>query len=303
MARPKTARAVEANAGIQKAFAKKLAKLNAEFMKAVAADIFIHMADEGALAQDWSLSNPTHPVDKRRLRSLRSAVLRAFKRNPEAFKADVDTYVQKNIGRWVSEVTRSAEKLATWLARNVASDVTNAQQKAYEAAGISPDVFKKKWTIPNVRQHISPTAAKRIPDIVKESTELITKMSVRNVSRLQDVIVDGLAHGQSVDRVQRTLAAMNGFDKDRAHRVAIDQTNKITQGILRANDEELGVTEGVWIHMPGQYTSRESHKAMHGKKFDLSKGIYDPEVGRYVRPSSEPFCRCIYRPIINLDKQ
>lgn len=301
MARPKTARAIEANVGIRQAFAKRLTRLSSDFMKTIANEIFLHMANQGVLAKDWSLSKPTLENDKRRLREIRRAVLRAWKRDPEAFKADIEGYVQKNIGKWTVEVNTASEKLATWLAKNIASDVTTTQRKAYEVAGISPDVFKQKWSIPNVRQHISPTAAKRIPDIVKDATELITKMTVRDVTRLQDVIVNGLTQGQSVDRVRRTLAAFQGFDKDRASRVAIDQTNKITQGILRANDEDLGVTEGIWIHVPGQYTSRSTHKAMHGKRFKISEGLYDSDVGKYVVPGQCPFCRCIYRPVLPKD--
>ena len=295
----KTARAIEANAGIRREYAKRVNKLVNQFLSLITDEIFLHIADGGNLvAEDWSLSNPRLPKDKERLREIKTKVLAAWKRNPAAFSADIDQYVSKNLGRWTGYLDRSAEKLAQWVARSIAADVTNAQKQAYLAAGISPDVFKEKWTIPVVRQHISPTAAKLIPAIVEESVGHIERLALYKVSRLQDVIAEGLAQGHTVSRVKETLRAFGGFDQNRATNWAIDQTCRITQGILRANDAELGITQGVWIHVPGQYTSRSTHKALHGKTFDLDTGLYDREVNKYVKPGELKFCRCIYRPVL-----
>lgn len=295
----KTARAIEPNAGIRREYARRITKLVNQFLTLMADEIFLHIADGGNfVAQDWSLSNPKRDKDRARLREIKSKVLAAWKRNPEAFAADIDDYVSRNIGRWTGYIDRSAERLAVWVARSIAADVTNAQKQAYLAAGISPDVFKDKWTIPIVRQHISPTAAKLIPAIVEESVGHIERLTLTQASRLQNVIVQCLAQGQSVSRVRTTIASFSGFDKERASNWSIDQTNRITQGILRANDSELGVTEGVWIHVPGQYTSRSTHRELHGKKFDLSVGLYDKDVQKKVMPGELKFCRCIYRPVL-----
>lgn len=295
----KTARAIEANAGLRREYGKRVTKLVNQFLSLITDEIFLHIADGGNLvAQDWSLSNPRLPKDRERLRKIKSKVLAAWKRNPDAFAADIDQYVSKNIGRWTGYLDRSAEKLGHWVARAIAADVTNAQKQAYLAAGISPDVFKEKWTIPVVRQHISPTAAKLIPTIVEDSVGHIERLALYKASRLQDVIAEGLAQGHSVSRVKQTLMAFGGFDQNSATNWAIDQTCRITQGILRANDSELGITQGVWIHVPGQYTSRSTHRELHGKKFDLDVGLYDKDVGANVVPGELRFCRCIYRPVL-----
>ena len=104
--------------------------------------------------------------------------------------------------------------------------------------------------------------------------------------------------GHTVSKVKQTLRSFGGFDESTATSLAIDQTCRITQSILRANDAELGVTKGVWIHVPGQYTSRETHRALHGKTFDLDVGLYDKDVGANVVPGELRFCRCIYRPVL-----
>ncbi len=295
----KTARAIEANAGIRREYAKRVNKLVNQFLSLVTDEIFLHIADGGNLvAQDWSLSNPKLPSDKEKLRKIKSKVLAAWKRDPAAFSSDIDQYVSKNIGRWTGYLDRSAEKLGHWVARSIAAEVTNAQKQAYIAAGLSPDLFKEKWTIPVVRQHISPTAAKLIPSIVEDSVGHIERLAFSKASRLQSVIAEGLAQGHTVSRVKQTLMSLGGFDENSATNWAIDQTCRITQGILRANDSELGITQGVWIHVPGQYSSRSTHKALNGKTFDLDKGLYDSDVGKHVMPGELKFCRCIYRPVL-----
>lgn len=275
----------------------------------VADDIFLHLANKGAIAKDWSLSKPKTEKDKERLREIGAAVLQAYKRDPEAFKGDIDAYVSANIVKWTGDVTRAAEKLARWVARSIAIDATDSQRRAYLAAGVSADFLLKAWADPqatprvwSISPRIGPTAVKRLPEIVQWSTELITKMEVRNLTRLQDVIVAGLVDGHSVETIRKTLSTFKGFDADRASNVALDQTNKITNAILEANDSDLGVTEGIWIHVPGQYTSRQSHRHMDGKKFNLEKGMFDPEVNKYIKPSELYFCRCIYRPILPFEK-
>lgn len=59
-------------------------------------------------------------------------------------------------------------------------------------------------------------------------------------SRLQQVITEGLAQGHTVSKVKQTLRSFGGFDESTATSWAIDQTCRITQSILRANDAELG---------------------------------------------------------------
>ena len=295
----KTARAIEPNAGTRREYAKRVNRLVNKFLDLMTDEILLHVADAGDLvAQDWSLSKPTRKADREKLRRIRARVLAAWKRDPAAFAADIDDYVSRNIVRWTGYLDRSADKLAQWVARSIAADVTNAQKQAYLSAGISPEVFKDKWTIPVVRQHISPTAARLIPSIVEESVGNIERLALSKASRLQQVITEGLAQGHTVSKVKQTLRSFGGFDESTATSWAIDQPCRITQSILRANDAELGVTKGVWIHVPGQYTSRETHRALHGKTFDLDVGLYDKDVGANVVPGELRFCRCIYRPVL-----
>lgn len=302
MTRPKTARAQESNVGIREKFRKRLIQFSNQFTKMVADDIFLHIANQGLLAQDESLSNPQTPENKRFLKQISSKVLAAWRRDPENFRRDIDGYVDLHLHEWTLNANQAARKLAIWVARSIAADVTASQRRAYIAAGLSPDFFKTRWTIPVVRQHMSQKASEVLPYLIDYSTELITRMSTRDVYKLKELLITSFTEGRSVKEVRNLLYSMKGFNEDRAKNVAIDQTNKITQGILRANDEDLGIDEGIWIHVPGQYSSRHTHKAMNGKRFRLNEGLYDEDVGKSVVPAELPYCRCIYRPVIPFDK-
>lgn len=300
--KPKAARAIEANSGIRRKFAKKLHSFARSFSRQVADEIFLHLAETAQIAQDWSLSNPKTKEDKELLREISRGVLAAWKRDPEGFRQNIEAYVAKHVGEWTENANRAAQKLAIWVARCVAADVTAAQRQAYTAAGLSPDWMRQKWTVPIVHQRISQRAAREIPALVAWSTELITKTATRDIDRLQQVIVTSLSEGRTVQEVRDQLLQTEGFSLERATNVAIDQTNKITQGIARANDAELGIEEGIWIHVPGKYSSRETHMAMNGKRFNLERGMYDDDAEQFCVPGQLPYCRCIYRPIISFDK-
>jgi uncharacterized protein with gpF-like domain len=85
----------------------------------------------------------------------------------------------------------------------------------------------------------------------------------------------------------------------RAALIARDQSNKATQAISRANSLDAGLTRAEWIHIPGRKSSRRSHEAMHGKQFDLTRGMYDPEVKKRIQPGELVACNCSYRLVID----
>lgn len=298
----KTARAQEANVGIRNKFAKKLIQFSNQFRSMVLNDILLHLASEGALAEDESFFKNLDERKRKLVQSLRNKVLSAWKTNPEAFKDDIEGYVESRLADWTLEANNQARLIALWLARSVAADVSASQRQAYTVAGMPPEYIKLKFKIPVMRSRMSQRASEVFPFLVESSTELITKMSVRDVQKLQNLLIKSFAEGHDVSKVKSLLLTMDGFNADRAKNVALDQTNKITTGIQIANDEDLGITEGVWVHVPGQYSSRHTHKAMNGKRFRLNEGLYDSDVGKNVVPAEEPFCRCIYRPVIPFEK-
>ena len=89
-----------------------------------------------------------------------------------------------------------------------------------------------------------------------------------------------------------------GVTRRRADLIARDQANKATEAIKRVEGQHLGVKVGIWVHIPGTKTSRATHKAMNGKPFLLSEGMYDSAVGRKVLPGELVACACTYRDFV-----
>lgn len=147
--------------------------------------------------------------------------------------------------------------------------------------------------------YMSDRARAALPSIIEENTSLITRMMARDLSRLQTAAQESMEAGMSARDLEALLGTFPGFDAGRAQRVARDQVNKINAGVQAENALALGMNRGVWIHVPGQFESRISHERdLNGKEFDITKGIYDPEVREYIMPAQLPYCRCIFRSVI-----
>ena len=300
MAKLKTIRASEPNSGIRAQAKRKLKAMALSFVKRVRSEMIASLETGGA-AMDASLSNPQDPAVATRMKGY-ADILKTKERILR--KTDInrlDDFVQSKLVDWLTEADGEARAFSKWFARALVSSTTASQRAALKAAGISPHFMRRRWAVPVGRQFVSPEAAEQIPKIVEESTNLITRMFARDVERLQDTIVQGIEKGQDVDSIKRLLVNCSGFTERRAELVAIDQTNKVHNAISTANSQAIGITEGTWVHVPGQFTSRESHIKMNGKRFKLSEGLFDPAVGKNVTPGSLPYCRCVYRSILPPD--
>ena len=72
----------------------------------------------------------------------------------------------------------------------------------------------------------------------------------------------------------------------------------VNNAIQRINMLSLGFTEAKWIHVPGEFTSRETHIKFDRRKFDLQVGLFDTDVSKNVFPGELWWCRCCMKGII-----
>ena len=283
----KVTRAIETNQGVQKKFQKKLLSFQKEFQAMVLKDIVQALQDKSLLAAD------AKPSKKGKMTPIAGAV---------AVSLFVSRFVKNNLTRWNKYLRAKAKTLASWFCRSVAGSTTQAQKQALALAGVPHLRIKKCFGIPVInRQYVSEKAAQNLPKYIDEVTNLISGISTGEVARLQDVLVSGLESGQSLAQIKNVLMTFKDFDTKRASRVALDQSTKINQQIQRDNAIDVGVTHAIWVHVPGQYTSRQSHMRMNGKKFEINQGMYDPAVNKYVKPGELPYCRCIMRLVVDED--
>lgn len=288
---------MEPNQGIRRAYRKKLTKLKSDFQRYVLEQILLDLDDTGMLAQDASLSNPKDPATRAKVKALQRKILSAMARqDPQWLRDHINEFVTRHLTVWQAGLGKAALQLSTWFVRNQLSSITNAQKRALQAAGFNMNALKRGWSIPFVKkQFISPQTAQALPKLIGENAALITKISLTDVQRISDVIAEGLAGGDDLTKLRKTLSETDGFDAKRVETVVNDQTNKISNQVQISNAQGLGIKYGIWKHVPGLYTSRQTHKNMDGKKFDLSVGLWDEDVQKNVIPGECINCKCIWR--------
>lgn len=290
-----TTRAINPNLGRQRDFQKRLKKLYNDFGHMVLEDCLLHISQHSMLAEDDSLTAPKSPKERAELRRLMARIDASIKADPASFRANMDAFIQRNKVRWLEAGSRIGESVARWYCQNCAVQLTRTQKRNLISAGVDPSVFVK-WKLPIIaKAYVSPTLYKLMPAIVQETASKITGALGKDIAAITQAVVDGFAKGNTLGTVLNVVRAMAGMTESRAKFVARDQTNRITQRITVANDTDLGITQGIWIHRPGKYTSRDTHIEMDGKSFDLKKGLFDSQVGYNVIPGELINCRCVYR--------
>lgn len=188
--------------------------------------------------------------------------------------------------RWM----RRWDTLADWLGRRVVEKIddstTTSMREAFKAAG-----FTVKFD--RTRNLNSVTEA-----YISWNVGLIKSIGREYLDDVRGIVMEGVGMGRDLGYISEQLGNRYNITKRRAKLIARDQTDKATQAIRRVRDEYLGITEGIWVHLPGQKTSRETHVAMNGKRFNLKEGLYDSAVKRNVLPGELVACRCVYRAVL-----
>ena len=180
--------------------------------------------------------------------------------------------------------------LAGWLARRLVEKTEQADasalEQAYKAAG-----FTVKF---DAGRSLNATTQA----LIEANAHLIKTIPQRYFDEVREIVTRGVSMGRDLNYISEELGKRYKLTRERARFIARDQADKASMAIQITRDQELGIEEGVWMHVPGKKSSRPTHEAMNGKRFDLRVGLYDAAVGRYVLPAELPNCRCIYRRIL-----
>jgi len=189
--------------------------------------------------------------------------------------------------RWTSRFRQFSILLAKRFVGDIKRAVKNNREQALKNAGMG------------IRLNPSRLYNERVQALIQGNVDLIRSIPQEHLERVKVQVNNAVAQGLDRGQLARQLQHGYGVTERRAQTIARDQTNKATASIAEATDESLGVTEGIWIHVPGRKMSRPTHVAMNGKRFKLSEGLFDPDpkVRRYVKPGSEILCACRYRPV------
>lgn len=295
----KTARSIAASPAMSRKFEKKLLTFVNSFRRRVINEILLYIDQENLLAEDVSLTfRPDDPIDRERLRQIKRKINRLVLRDPERFKRNIDEFIARNMMSWLREADKETQKIADWYVRNLSADISVSQKASLTAAGIPAAVLWQAMRNSRKSFFITPQAIDELPKLVTDTVSLITRINSSDIGNIRAAFLDAYEGKNTYSHIVETLEATKGFTEKRARRVAIDQTSKISQKILQKNCEGIGIKRGVWIHVPGQYSSRPTHIGMNGKTFNLAEGLYDKAVDKKVMPGELYWCRCTFRPVI-----
>lgn len=115
---------------------------------------------------------------------------------------------------------------------------------------------------------------------------LVRSVSDDTRAKIADAIFRGQQAGTSTPDVTREISEILGKSRDRAKRIATDQTAKLGATLDQQRQEALGFTEFEWQHS-GKVHYRPEHLARDGKVYSWRENDLDGDL-----PGVAPFCGC-----------
>lgn len=187
---------------------------------------------------------------------------------------------------WMNRWTRRAQKIA--------DDMVNKTRRRTRASFLS--AFR------NANMTVKMKSTRAMNDVVgaliAENVSLIKSIPQRYFDDVTALVQRHASMGKDLKSLEEELVSRYDVTQKRAKFIARDQSDKASEAIKRTECSDLGITEGIWVHVPGTKTARATHMRMNGKRFKLDEGLYDADVGKKVLTGQLPGCRCTYRAVI-----
>jgi SPP1 gp7 family putative phage head morphogenesis protein len=188
--------------------------------------------------------------------------------------------------RWQQNFDEAAPALADYFAQSVASRSSGVLMAILKKAG-----FTVKFKMTRAMRDVMAAT-------VGQQVSLIKSIPSQYFTNIEGLVMRSVQSGRDLAQLTQDLQQQFGVTHRRAAFIARDQNNKATASMTRARQDELGLNDAIWVHSGGGKHPRPTHGAMHGKKYDVNKGMWDSAVNRWIFPGEEINCRCVSRSII-----
>lgn len=198
-------------------------------------------------------------------------------------------------------------------ADRVTAALNGAEANAYRvSAGLSENL--RRWTVRVEKWHrgkftagveaasdlkvagvvMEADATESLALAIERNASLIRSISEESRQRISQSVWQGLTNKAPRREIARQISEAVGMERDRALRVAVDQTNKLSGDLDQLRQTQAGISEYIWIHS-GKVHFRPVHKARNGKRFSWDKPPADGH------PKTLPFCGCSAQPFVNVE--
>lgn len=231
--------------------------------------------------------------------SYRYWMLAAYKSNePEVAQDELPAdalrrEIRKLGRRWERQFAKAAPRMAEFFQQSVSERSDLVLKKLLREAGIS------------VKFRNTPATRDVIAAGFNENVSLIKSIQAKFHTDIEGMVMRSVAAGRDIGTLAKDLERTYGVTSRRAAFIARDQNNKATAMITKARQQELGITEAIWVHSAGGKEPRPNHVKFgrEQKRYDVAKGMWDPDAdgkgkGRFIHPGELINCRCVSKPVI-----
>lgn len=176
--------------------------------------------------------------------------------------------------RWLRNFDQAAPKLAAWFATAAFDRSDRALMKILRDGGFS------------VKFQLSREANDVLQATIGENVALIKSIGAQHLSEVEGAVMRSVQAGRDLGTLSKELEARYGVTKRRAALISQHQNNLATASIQRVRQQALGIKQAVWIHSHAGKHPRPSHVKAGAERivYDVDKGWFDPDEGRYIRP-------------------
>ena len=227
--------------------------------------------------------------------------------NDEAPAAALSRVLQALARRWNKNFKEAAPALAEYFATSTKDRADGALKLILKKGG-----FSVSFTMtPEVRDAFLATVGENVSLIKSIGTQYLSDVEqavMRSVSAGRDlkslydeiggkVDLRLIGKGRKPGESDKSLLART---RRRVALICRDQNNKATATITRVRQQNLGITQAVWMHSAGGKEPRPEHVAWsrEHKRYDLKKGMWSAKDQKYVWPGTAINCRCVSFPVI-----
>jgi SPP1 gp7 family putative phage head morphogenesis protein len=194
--------------------------------------------------------------------------------------------IRKLAKRWQQTFDEAAPAMAEYFSQAVAERSSGALMAILRKAG-----FTVKFKMTRAMRDIMAAT-------VGQQVSLIKSIPSQYFTNIEGLVMRSVQTGRDLGQLTKDLQEQFGVTRRRAAFIARDQNNKATASMTRARQDELGITQAIWVHSGAGKHPRPTHVDMNGTKYDVNKGMWDPAVKRWIFPGEEINCRCFCRSVI-----
>jgi len=190
--------------------------------------------------------------------------------------------------QWQKRFDYAAPRLARWFATSVERRSMRALKAILKEGGLAVDFVMT----PGMRDVFAATVA--------ENVSLIKSIGSQYHTEIEGLVMRSASDGRDLSFLAKELKHRYGVTDRRAKLIAKDQNNKATAVFTRVRQQEVGITEAVWLHSHGGNEPRPTHLANSGKRYKIADGWFDPDpkVRRNIWPGELINCKCVPKPVV-----